>query len=453
MNKKVEDRDQEGRNIAIASTVGVGAGGAGMIDLRKKTNVNKVKRLGSSWDSLKKHVKPGDVLIGAPAFGHEAVLEEHKAFKDNFKNAKSDYANYKKGLPTSSFNKSHFEKLERKIPKKLHGQIPRLTAIKSVAWGTVGSKFADPNWSHSEMFATKTKSGWAGGFMSSGNSVVPANSREAAKLSKSGTSNHYVLMRPVDGNSNLITKTYNKSGSKASINKMKSSMGRYNLDYDFVGGVKATIKDTLLPKLNPNEKLKSKAQIACDSKVKGGICSTFGARFSTKTVGGKATKDVLPKDYLRSSNWKAIGRVGDVNKTPLRWRIALGAPKMALRAGVGLGAGLAVNYGLNKLTQPKMDMAKTAELLLKIAKSKPKSKFKILKDNKVPLTPDERAEVMSRKAVWNFSGKGPTPAVWKSVNEKSGEITYITNTHRAYNTAPTLKGAIGRYHKFIKGTA
>jgi len=81
------------------------------------------------------------------------------------------------------------------------------------------------------------------------------------------------------------------------------------------------------------------------------------------------------------------------------------------------------------------------------------SDFEKLKKNKVTLTDEERAEVMKRKAVWHMGADGKaSPAVWKSVNDK-GEVTYVTNTHRAYNTAKTLKGAIGRYHKFIKGTA
>jgi len=81
------------------------------------------------------------------------------------------------------------------------------------------------------------------------------------------------------------------------------------------------------------------------------------------------------------------------------------------------------------------------------------SKFENLKKNKKPLTDEERALVMKRKAVWHMGPKGaPSPAVWKSVN-KDGKTTYITNTHRAYNTATTLKGAIKRYHDFIKGTA
>ena len=84
---------------------------------------------------------------------------------------------------------------------------------------------------------------------------------------------------------------------------------------------------------------------------------------------------------------------------------------------------------------------------------KKKSEFQKLEDNKVDLTPEERAECLKRKAVWNFSHlKSPTPAVWKSV-DKDGKTTYVTNTHRAYNTASTLKGAISRYHHFIKGTA
>lgn len=82
-----------------------------------------------------------------------------------------------------------------------------------------------------------------------------------------------------------------------------------------------------------------------------------------------------------------------------------------------------------------------------------KSEFERLQKNKVPLTDEERAEVMKAKAIWH---KGPhgeaTPAVWKS-KKKDGSFIYITNTHRLYNTAATLKGAISRYHKVIKGTA
>ena len=82
-----------------------------------------------------------------------------------------------------------------------------------------------------------------------------------------------------------------------------------------------------------------------------------------------------------------------------------------------------------------------------------KSAYEQLKKNKKPLTDEERAECMKKKAVWHHGPNGePTSAVWKSVN-KNGDTTYITNTHRAYNTAPTLKGAIHKYHSFIKGTA
>ena len=81
------------------------------------------------------------------------------------------------------------------------------------------------------------------------------------------------------------------------------------------------------------------------------------------------------------------------------------------------------------------------------------SKFQLLKKNKKPLTPEERKECLEKKAVWHMNGNNnPTPAVWKSVDEK-GKTIYVTHTHRAYNTAPTLKGAIGRFHDFIKGTA
>ena len=86
--------------------------------------------------------------------------------------------------------------------------------------------------------------------------------------------------------------------------------------------------------------------------------------------------------------------------------------------------------------------------------AKKKSPFRILKDNRKPLTPEERALVMKRKAVWHHGPHGEqTPAVWKSVHPKTGVVTYVANTHRAYNARPTLVGAISRFHKFIKSRA
>jgi len=81
------------------------------------------------------------------------------------------------------------------------------------------------------------------------------------------------------------------------------------------------------------------------------------------------------------------------------------------------------------------------------------SEFEKLKKNKKPLTDEEREQCMKDEAVWHMNGDDkPSPAVWKSV-DKNGKTTYITHTHRAYNTAPTLKGAISKYHKVVKGTA
>lgn len=79
--------------------------------------------------------------------------------------------------------------------------------------------------------------------------------------------------------------------------------------------------------------------------------------------------------------------------------------------------------------------------------------FKTMKKNKVPLTPEERKKVMDAGAVWHpghMKGKA-TPAVGKAV--VNGKTWFETHTHRAVNIRPTLQGAIGRFHKFIKGTA
>lgn len=79
-------------------------------------------------------------------------------------------------------------------------------------------------------------------------------------------------------------------------------------------------------------------------------------------------------------------------------------------------------------------------------------KFDVLKKNSVPLTPEERKQVMDAKAVWHHGRKGaPSPAVGKAVVD--GKTWFETHTHRAYNVRPTLKGAISRFHRFVKGTA
>lgn len=81
------------------------------------------------------------------------------------------------------------------------------------------------------------------------------------------------------------------------------------------------------------------------------------------------------------------------------------------------------------------------------------SEIKKLKQNRKTLTDEERKEVLDAKAVWHHGLNGePSPAVWKSV-DASGKTVYVTNTHRAYATASTLKGAIKKYHDTIKDTA
>jgi predicted phosphodiesterase len=91
--------------------------------------------------------------------------------------------------------------------------------------------------------------------------------------------------------------------------------------------------------------------------------------------------------------------------------------------------------------------------LLEIFLLEKKNEFEKLKDNQVQLSKEEREEVMKAKAVWHHGPNGEeTSAVWKSKN-KDGSFIYVTHTHRAYNTAKTLKAAINKYHKFIKSTA
>jgi len=119
----------------------------------------------------------------------------------------------------------------------------------------------------------------------------------------------------------------------------------------------------------------------------------------------------------------------------------------------------------NKTTVPIEKMSRVTQSFFneieKTSKYNPsRIKFKVYKENKIPLTEEERKKVFKSNAVWHYaSSKDPNTgrkvrkvsAIWKSV--VNGKTTFGTNTHRAFNTASTLKGAINRFHGFIKGTA
>ena len=87
-----------------------------------------------------------------------------------------------------------------------------------------------------------------------------------------------------------------------------------------------------------------------------------------------------------------------------------------------------------------------------IRTAKKKSHFKVLKEHRVELTPEERSKVMDSKAVWHFGPNGKaSPAVWKAVID--GKVSYVCNTHRAFQERKSLDAAIKIFHSFIKGTA
>ena len=85
--------------------------------------------------------------------------------------------------------------------------------------------------------------------------------------------------------------------------------------------------------------------------------------------------------------------------------------------------------------------------------AKRRSRIAVLKENRIELDPEERETVLKAKAVWHHGPNGQeSPAVWKSKDSK-GEIVYVTNTHRCYQTGETLGEAIKAFHEVVKDTA
>ena len=121
-------------------------------------------------------------------------------------------------------------------------------------------------------------------------------------------------------------------------------------DYKVKQGIKNQIRDWLLPKFKRKEKLKSGILRSGELCTPGGICATTGAQLSKRTVGGKKAFHVLPKDYLRSSDFEVIGRIGTDKKTPKLLKAFLTVPKYTVK---GLAAGIVgtTAYGIAKGVQ------------------------------------------------------------------------------------------------------
>lgn len=82
-----------------------------------------------------------------------------------------------------------------------------------------------------------------------------------------------------------------------------------------------------------------------------------------------------------------------------------------------------------------------------VNESKKKTDRQKLRDDQVKLTDEERAEVITKGAVWDDG----LPGVWKS-QDKNGNVQYCSNTHRAMAVSRTLAAAIKKFPE-IKATS
>lgn len=77
-----------------------------------------------------------------------------------------------------------------------------------------------------------------------------------------------------------------------------------------------------------------------------------------------------------------------------------------------------------------------------------KNHLKVLKENRKDVSPEERKKIKSLGGVWSNGDL----AVWKSVDSK-GNITWVTNTHRAYETAKSIDSIVNKFLTVIKETS
>lgn len=136
---------------------------------------------------------------------------------------------------------------------------------------------------------------------------------------------------------------------------VSQNLDRARTQYDTTGAIKSWAKDIFMPKIIPHGMLKKEKGVTAIKYVKmkdpntgkmakrpllckGNVCSTMPAQAMEEATGrrvvrGKHSKDVMPADFLRSSEYEPVGaRVKNTS------RVARYKPLMARGA---IGAGLA----------------------------------------------------------------------------------------------------------------
>ena len=331
---------------AAGAVAGAGTLGVGAIDLRPKADVHGGKYLGEHWGSVKKHIKPGDVIVGANRTAPEALSGGAKDFKTYYKKYR------KEGLGRSQAFKK---------------------ALPQFDPASVVSKFSDPSSSHGAVFTGKSSVSYGGGWWSAPyEAEMPKDAPEARywKSRKLKQNPHFVVLRPKKGVS-MIPEMIKSKGAIDTLNYYARRAGGQK-DYKGVQAIGHQIMDWITPKFRRTERDKSKAVLKAEACSVGGTCGTTGAVASKRTVGGKEARKVLPKDFLRSSDYEVVGRIGR-DKTGRIARLAFNMPKYLVKGTAAAAAGTAVWAGVKgwkALTADKPNTAMVKKSYLKDAYEK-----------------------------------------------------------------------------------
>jgi len=296
----------------VGAVAGAGVFGATHIDLRPKVDIKKAPYLGETWESAKKHIKPGDILVGGTKTAPQAYVSELKDFRKIFKRARAQGKSIKDAVNI---------------------------ARKRVDIASLASKLGEPTLSHTAVFATPTKTAYGGGWYQHASEDIPLNRRALGIERRAHRTSHYVIMRPREGMSPL-REIYRRQGARKAVAQAGRMAGEAK-DYKTLGSIKETMLDWLTPKLRSTERIKSRALRAAEMCTPGGWCSVTGALGTEKTIGGKVGTKVLPKDYLRSHGFRVVGKIGKGHMT-LAQKALFAAPRLAVRGvvagAVGVGA-------------------------------------------------------------------------------------------------------------------
>ena len=286
--------------ILASMAAALGSIGIMNIDRRPTIDTKGLKDLDES--QYAKILKAGDIMVGAETTADESVAKFLKKKKDFI-------SEFKQNRKNNSFSDSV------------------RSAFYNTSTGSTPSKIIAPIASHVEYVQNPETSLFIGG-----------KKNKIKDILKKKNMHFVVLRRKSDTDKGKV---------KNILKRDYFSHKKYNPST----ALKSAVREAVFPNLRRSDRAKSDKDKRLEKDIVDGVCATLPTLVGDTTTGGKTSANVLPADYMKSTEWKPVGYFGThPDDVKVSNKIIYEVPKAMAQGAVAGTIGMGT-YGISKFVK------------------------------------------------------------------------------------------------------